>query len=397
MSDFGVPPDNGCASFIHQEIPRVCLFSQRGFSHQLSRCCAYEFEDVIASVDSVELLAPAHTRTSPLRLKVRNRLSFWTPAFQRVSPGPRIGLERKHFDVFLFVVQFARDLLTLDAIRGWRAASGMAICYLEEIWAADIPRFGRQLDLLKQFDLIFCNCAGSVNKLQERLDRPVEYVPPGVDMLRFCPDPDNDARCIDVMAIGRKSDVTHRALMAESSRSQFYYQFDSLAGPYRAKVPHEHRVLLANQIKHSRFFVANTAKFNQNHETASQEEVGFRFFEGLAGGAVLLGTPPDTPVFFKVIDWEDAVIPTPIDCPDIIEIIHDLNRQPDRLQAIRRRNVANSLRKHDWLYRWALMLHRAGLPATPAMQQRHVRLETLARRFDGNSYASRSVTAVTGD
>jgi len=39
--------------------PRILLLSQRGMAPVISRCCSYEFEDVIRAVDSVDLVVNA--------------------------------------------------------------------------------------------------------------------------------------------------------------------------------------------------------------------------------------------------------------------------------------------------------------------------------------------------
>lgn len=362
--------------------PRVCMLSQRGLSRVLARCCGYEFEDVVSAIDDVDLIAPGHTRTSRLRLKARSRLSRYTPLYRSISSGLRAEMPQPTYDLFFALVQFSRDLLWLDAIPGWRRRCGSAVCVIEELWAADIERLGPQLNVLKKFDHVFCGCAGSLQPLSERLQRPVHHLPPGVDAIRFCPDPLADRRGIDICAIGRNSPSAHAALLAYANATGAFYHFDSLDGLRSAKVPHEHRMLLGNLIKHSRYFIVHRAKFNREFETGEQEEIGFRFFEGLAGGAVLLGDRPQTPIFDALMGWEDSVIVVQLDSPHLADIIGALDAQPERLDAIRRRNVCNSLRRHDWFHRWSVVLDRVGLKAGPRMESRGRDLATLSAQFD---------------
>ena len=61
------------------------------------------------------------------------------------------------------------------------------------------------------------------------------------------------------------------------------YEFDSIIGREVRDV-REHRLLLANTIKNSRYFIVQTAKVDREDHTAGQQEVGFRYFEGAAGG-----------------------------------------------------------------------------------------------------------------
>ncbi|WP_176758513.1 glycosyltransferase [Limimonas halophila] len=360
--------------------PRAVIVSPRGLTHQLSRCCSYEFEDAVAAMEDADLYTPVHTRSSRFLEKLRNRLADGTAAYRLVPTGTAIEIER-NYEIGFFLVQFARDLVSFDMIRRWRQRTRIAVCVIEELWAADIERFRHKLKRLQAFDHVFCGCAGSVARLSAAIGRPVHYLPPGVDALKFAPNRDDNLRAIDVCAIGRQSRETHRALVQLSREAGLYYHHDTLVGPFTAREPSEHRRLLANTIKHSRYFLANTAKIDQAHETQHQAEVGFRFFEGMAGGAVLLGTPPKTPVFDELFDWPDAVIEIPFHHSGIGETLAELDRQPERLTRIRRDNLTGILRRHDWLYRWRRILEHAGLPETRQMALRERELERLKQRI----------------
>jgi hypothetical protein len=112
-------------------------------------------------------------------------------------------------------------------------------------------------------------------------------------------------------------------------------------------------------------------------ETGTQEEVGFRFFEGAAGGAVMIGDPPDVDSFREHFDWPDAVIHLPYGSADVGDLIADLDRQPERLARIRRDNLANSLLRHDWACRWRDVLQTVGLPTSPKLASREAGLQQL--------------------
>jgi Glycosyl transferases group 1 len=159
----------------------------------------------------------------------------------------------------------------------------------------------------------------------------------------------------------------------------------------------EHRLLISNIYKRSSFFIANGAKFNHGKETHGQEEIGFRFFEGVSSGAVLLGRPPRTPAFEEYLGWEDSVIEIPYDCPDIADIIREFEGQRERLSAARSRNVRNSAQRHDWLHRWARILEHAGLDEGPAMATRRSRLNRLAASFDSAGSTTESGDRMRSD
>ena len=110
-----------------------------------------------------------------------------------------------------------------------------------------------------------------------------------------------------------------------------------------------------------------------------QMEVGYRFFEGAASGAVMIGDSPNNEAFRTYFNWEDSVVPIPFDAENIREILADLDAQPDRLERIRRTNVSNSLLRHDWGYRWQEIIAAAGLEPTVKTLNRNEQLKALAQ------------------
>lgn len=147
--------------------------------------------------------------------------------------------------------------------------------------------------------------------------------------------------------------------------------------------PRDHRDQLANLIKRARYFVTNVAKITAPEDTGGQQEVGFRFYEGAAAGAVLVGEAPSCPSFQTNFGWEDAVVHMPYGTANPAEVLDALDADPARVDAIRRRNVANSLRRHDLVYRWERVLDTVGLQPTARVAERRERLAQLAAEVDG--------------
>ena len=370
---------------------RVTLFTLRNRSGQshVSRCVGYEFEDVVSAIDDVAVVAPISGRPGRLKEILRelalelgmNRLSIARSIRNnRIYKkfGTRLPqLQIPECDLFVCDVLFAQQLLAVQSSQRWRTNSRYAACWIEEMWRKDVDDLGPEIDVLHQFDHVFCSCAGSIERLAQRIGRPVTYLPPAVDAIAFSPWPNPRPRTIDVCGVGRRSPVTHGALLTYArERSRFYY-YDTIEGPFLVSNAADHRFLYANLLKSSRYFIANRAKFNSSNETDGQQEIGYRFFEGMAAGTVLLGDHPDTAVFQDQLGWQDSVIRIPFDCPTIADILDELDRDPTRLEEIRRRNATNVLRRHDWLHRWSVILDAFGLPATPAMEARRCRLEDL--------------------
>jgi len=364
------------------EEPRVLLFSPRNLAPVISRCFSYEFEDVIRAMDSVELCAPEPALGDAwfdFVSRAVNKIGRRARVLSGINPGVRSRKVAGRYQLFFAVCQFATDLNWLNALGNWRERCDIAVCWLEEVWAKDLGRLKGQLDLLSRFDYIFTNCRGSVDGLAKATGRPVSYQPPGVDCLTFFPGDPPVERVIDVYYMGRRNPATHHALLDLARERRLFYLFDTFKGNLTIQNPVEHRLQLATLINRSRYFVANRAKANEEGETAKQEEVGFRFFEGAAGGAVMIGEPPDVDSFRESFDWPDAVIHLPYGSPDVADLIADLDRQPDRLIRIGRENRANALRRHDWAHRWRCVLECVGIEPLPGLSDREACLEGLAR------------------
>jgi hypothetical protein len=159
-----------------------------------------------------------------------------------------------------------------------------------------------------------------------------------------------------------------------------FYLHDTLqTGESQTSDFRQHRDLLANLAKRSRYFLVAPGKVNVPEETQGQIEVPFRYFEGSAAGAVMIGQSANCEAFRQMFNWTDSVIEIKPDGSDVIDILESLAKQPERLSKISRRNAAEALLRHDWIYRWKKILAIAGLEPTPAARAREHRLRELAR------------------
>ena len=352
--------------------------SLRNLKFHVSRCYLYELEDTVCELDSTDLLTPDFR---PNLFKVTNRLANYAAKAignsQLINPlFNQFKLERE-YDLFFVMCQSPLDILCINSIKGWRDRCHKAVVWLDEIWAKDIENWKAQLSLLKKFDRIFMNCSNSISGVAEIVQCPCDYIPFGVDTAKFCPCPLERERSVDLYSVGRRSQVTHQALLELAENNSFFYIYETIRDLYAIDYKY-HRSLYRNILKKSRYFIANRAKFDDKNATGGQQEVGARFFEGAAAGAIMLGVPPECESFHQNFDWEGAVIKIPYDVPNIAEIITELNAQPQRLQKIRTDNVVNSLLRHDWVYRWETILATVGLDSTPAMAARKAHLQNLA-------------------
>ena len=357
--------------------PRICMFSQRNLGEIVSRCGHYEFEDVICKVDDVDLISPIPYHIYTVGQKFANRLAKYS-SITGFNPGVRSLRIKKNYELFVAIFQFPRDVLTLNAVEGWKDHCRESLCWVDDVWLGELHKLRGHLKLMSKFDYVLLNCSASVQQVQNIIRRPCSYIVPAVDMIRFCPYPNPPVRCIDVYSMGRRSDVTHRSLLKMAERGEIFYIYDT-GERMQTQHPREHRSLIASIAKRSRYFVANTAKINYPSETRGQVEVGFRFFEGAGAGTVMIGETPENEVFHKNFDWSDAVIHVPYGAENIGEILAELDSQPKRLDAARKNNVLQSLLRHDWVYRWRDILNIAGLEPKPALLARENRLKELVK------------------
>jgi hypothetical protein len=372
--------------------PRVLVYSQRHSNRMVWQSTTYEFEDVIVEIDDAALHAPPG-RELPLWHKAidRARRRVAGPPWHRLVPMAQSSAVEHEVELFFAVFQFVYQLPLLSLLRDWRRRSRKAACLINELWQPDLQRHAAWLPALEQFDHVFVANLASVEPLQRRLQVPVSYLRPAVQAERLCPYPDPPPRVIDCYSIGRRSPGVHAALLQAVERERLTYVYDTMPAS-RVLDWREHRLLAANLSKRSRYFLS--FRLNDNAErikkTGGEEGLALRFFEGAAAGTVILGSRPQCAEHDACFDWPASTVEIAFDGSDVRDVMRALDGQPERLARIRRDNVVQSLRRHDWLYRWQQVLDTLRLPHTPAMALRAARLEHLAQRAmaDGQSRAA---------
>ncbi len=361
--------------------PRILVVSMRGFHSEAFRSAEYEFEDVISTFDYADLLSPVYLSglKSKVIKKVANYAGLALGQSKLLHSGCQESFIDKEYDLLFFICQHFWDITCINAIKGWREKCKKAVLWIDEIWAKEIENYKTALclNLAKNFDYIFTTQSQSVDAINQLVKRPCYTLPYAVDAIKFCPYPQVPQRHIDVYSIGRRLPMAHKSLLELTQRENLLYLYDTLKG-LEMRNYQEHRTLYSNLIKRSRYFIANKAKFDSTNQTGSQEELGSRFFEGAAGGAVMIGTPPVCEAYTTHFDWCDAVIEVPLNITDIANVITELDAQPQRLEKIRKDNLINSLLRHDWVYRWKEILTKVGLSSTPQMLSREAYLKNLA-------------------
>ena len=388
----------GAMSLLDDE-PRIVIVSQRSYYTPVFRTSAYEFEDVICAVDHADLLLPTF-ETSPLTQRLLGKISQYgsicVEPKRRRPDSPRLT---RYYDVLFVNVCDCHELLDLEPIlECLRERCRVVICNIEELWAKGVVNHDRVYRLLEKFDYILLGLSGTCDALARIIKRSVIHLPFGIDMNRFCPYPNPPRRSIDIYALGRCSSKTDYALREWADRTGATYLYDTIAGGGGRFVisVERHRNFIAQMIKRSRYFIVNPAKIDVEEETGGQMEIGPRFYEGAAGGAVLIGqVPTNCQVFDRDFDWPDAVIDMPLHSTDVGERISALDAEPDRIARIRLNNVVNSLRRHDWVYRWNNLIQMLGMKPTTCALEREKRLQNFADRLAQETHEHAPVECMT--
>ncbi len=359
----------------------VLIFSQRKLNTGISRCSGYEFEDVVAQVEGADILMPARAQQTRVQVNPKRWLSKHTGLFKYWTSGvPKTRLE-KDYDVFVCNVQKPIELLALDAIPNWRERTGVAICVLEEVWAADVALYSPLIKSLSEFDLITCAFAETCELLHRLTGKPVIQMPAAVDMVRFAPAASRVERPVDVYSMGRRRPELHEKLVKAMKARGGFYLYDTATKPPVTEQQSAHRELLASIIQHSKLFVVDIAKFGHKDQCSGHLAWGPRQIEGMAGGAVQVGYAPETPDYYQYFDWPEAVFRLPEDSDEALESLLALLDNPAEQHRRRKINFANSLQRHDWVHRWASVLEYLDLPETVAMIDRHSRLNDMSRQL----------------
>jgi hypothetical protein len=359
---------------------RVLVSSDFREGMHLYNGLVYEACTAISSMAGGELIAPESLSSSPAR-KIASGL-------KRLATGTALAncetqKVRDECDLFLYICMRPDNLANLAAIHDWRRKSRVAAAYLFETWSARVAEYGAYLRLLDNFDYVFLFNPGSVAAVQRFTTAKCVYLPAAVDCLIATPFPDPPSRPIDVYGMGRTDERVHEQLVDMSQDNQLFYVWDR--GPGLATTGFaQARTRTYHLIRHSRFFTSFnfTVGGVKLRESAGEEAIPARVFEGTAAGAVLIGLAPNVPEFGKLFDWPDALIEIPTDPVDMRSFYSELQADPERIRRAGIVNATQALRRHDWAYRFEAMLDIMGLPIPDAVCSRKRRLSQLAEIAD---------------
>lgn len=359
---------------------RTVVLSLRASSHQVWLASQFEFEDVVAEVDDVRLLAPPGLPQTPVRAALHGGLNRARRRLGRPRRRPMVT-ETTATDAELFFAVFAapHEIGALPHVRAQLARSAVKVAFIVELWRPQLPSVADYLRQLRGFDHVFLFNRGSIADVEAITGVPTSYLNTAVDAARFAPPVPAPERVVDVVSYGRRLPVTHEALRAAARERGLYYHYDTVRGAFDVVDHVQHREVLAATLQRSRYAVVyrNNDEPSRVARTGGEESLTNRYFEVLAAGAVMLGSAADTPDFADCFDWPDAVVPIGAPAPDVADVVAELDADPARLARARRAGITQSLLRHDWAHRWRDVLAAVGVEPRPALG---ARLADLAAR-----------------
>jgi Glycosyl transferases group 1 len=379
------PLNSGEGELAQLTKPRICMISGRNYNRKAYQCGLYEAQDVMSQVDDVDLFCLEPATAFRFREKLVKRFLWhdYSGKISFVNPGIQPVFLKNNYDLFISVCQNFWDLLYVNAIKGWKDLCSVSVCWIDEVWANDVREYRHWFPVLKKFDHVVVSLKGSVSAVSDAIERPCHYVPGGVDVLRFSPYPNPPSRVIDVYSIGRNYEGVHNSLLELARNGNIFYVHDTFRGAMGEVIDiGQHREMLANMTKRSRYFIAWPAKMDLRNENQGQIEVGYRYFEGAAAGAVLMGQIPKCESFPEMFNWQDPVIEIQPDGSDVPDVLSRLAEQPERIHAISRRNAKGALMRLDWAYRWKEIMNIAGIKPSRKLEEREAFMEELARQIE---------------
>lgn len=360
----------------------VCVYTDHSGWPRVFNGASFEFARILAEIeaaDVVETYERASTRRHRV-LQLLNRTSRFALRKPRPPRGTPVSLGR-NYDVFLFVGSQLQSLSELASLRNWKSRTGYKIAFIVEIWESSLAGKQAYLETLREFDAIFTLHRSSVDRLQEMTGVKCFYLPTAVDVLLAAPKSMTASRPIDVLSLGRRHEGVHRALLELSSRQDKFYDFDTLRIKDAPVMDWEqHRMLTYGKIKRSKYFICFNHEAGggyKKQQSRGEHVIPTRVFEGMAGGAVLIGAAPRCVEFSEAFGWDDAVVELPTEDEGLADFLSGLDAQPDRLRQARFRNVSGALQAHDWAHRWQTILSALGFEPKPQLQRRLNRIDAL--------------------
>jgi hypothetical protein len=344
--------------------PRVAVYSRRKVEQKVWQASQYEFEDVICEIDDATLVMTHPARGGAGAELLRRGLNrVGRPLHRDRRAVMSAGHDEVDAELFFAVFAAPHEIGALPFLRSQLSRSARRVAFIVEMYTTDLPSSADYIRQLRGFDHIFVFTRDVIPAIHELTGVPTSFLPTGIDSLLFAPSLPFPARSIDVMSYGRRLPDTHAALRAAQIEGKLHYSYDTVRGAFAVSDSRDHRAALASRLQRSSFAVIykNNDEPSRVVRTGGEETLTNRYYEATSAGAIVLGSSPDLADFDTEFPWPDAVIPIAAPAPDIANVIASLSRDQARLDAARLAGIRAGLERHDWSYRWDVVLDAVGM------------------------------------
>lgn len=360
--------------------PRTVLISQRDLWDAPWFSYVVEFESVLAELLEARTLRIT-TRDGHIANALRDRYRLRS-VLASLPLARAFSLEQpaEHYDLGIIVVNDLQQLGILASLPGWRKMADRFIAFVVELWPSWVAAARPAVDdVVSKMTAVFSTIERTTVDLRELSGTDVHFLPPGVDTLFVDPPADSGRRYVSVSNRGRRDPAQHEMLRRWATASGRVYEFDT--GSLTSVEGHfVHREHYYEQCARSKVYVTNFARFDQPQLRDGAEELGLRYFEGIAAGCVLAGQHPGDDRVARLVG-DVHVVDMPIGATEMPAPLRDLLDDDDRIAAAGRANRLLALQRHDVLHRWDVVRSRLDLPTTAVAEQRRLRLEDAARKL----------------
>lgn len=360
----------GCVTQANSSEPRVLVASDYEIDHHVWNGMIYEMATLTAGFHGTRVLNAVGRSPKDFIFDRLHRRKLPAEDLADVDDAP--------YDLFFYVCNFPSALTAMRSLDKAKRRAKKSVAFIIETWSAKLEAFKASLKLLDSFDHVFICNETSLPAVQSVTRTPCSYLPAAIDTLLACSYPRPPERIIDVFAMGRCDERIHEDLKKQAQRGELFYFFENFGG-LKVRTFEEARARTYDLINRSKIFLC----FNHDSgakalESKGEAAIPNRIFEGLPAGGVLAGTAPRTKSFDPVFNWEDCFIETPLDPAGFRTVVRDLLADRTRLHNAALRNMAQSLRRLDWVYRWEDILATLGMVPTQTMLDRKDKLASMA-------------------
>jgi hypothetical protein len=367
--------------------PRVAILSLREIRPIADYGGLHEAEDALvdmlaAGLYRVVLASPRFGRPpfdSPVLRRALNLTRLVHP--YRIEHQPQ-GRANSGLDVLLVLARDMADAAALVGVPGWYELGRTVIVHIAVVTERALRRYPDVvLQLRRRANALFSGTEmPPLGHLRSARLATVGVVPPMLDVLAFPTHSDRE-RTIDVFSPGAQPPKQDLLLRHWANTHNGNYQQD--IGQLGAITSHtQHRKIFTTVASRSRLFLTNFDQFDVRRHIGAHREVGSRFYDAMAAGCALFGDLPvgSRPFAEYIAAARPLVLPSDAQWlpAEVVEALDD-HAVSDRLGAMSR---ATALRRGDVAHRWAEMARLAGLPESPGVQERILRLDQLADQLD---------------